>query len=75
MSENIVSQLRLGMTREEVVAVIGEPDDTGGTSRKYKTPCIYKYGDVEVHFELWKTGGLTLVYKEDQDGNPVVLLK
>lgn len=74
METGILSNLRLGMTREEVVSAVGEPDDTGGTSRKHKTTTIYKYGDVEVHFELSKTGGLTLVYKEEEDGTPVVLL-
>jgi hypothetical protein len=40
----------LGKSRLEVVTILGEPDDKGGTSRKYPTPSIYKYGDIEVHF-------------------------
>ncbi len=55
--------INLGMTREEVVAVLGEPDDKGGTSRKYKTPRIYRYGGMEFWFEPWKSGGLCQVCK------------
>ena len=63
------------MTREEVVAVLGPPDDVAGTSRKRKTPNIYKYGKIELYFEPWKAGRLTMVYTEDEQGNGVVLLE
>lgn len=55
-----------GMTRKEVIAVLGPPDDTGGTSRKYKTPSIYVYGDIELIFgdsPSNKDGGLVLAKK------------
>ena len=42
--------ISLGISREELVALLGEPDDVGGTSRKYRTPGVYKYDDVEFHF-------------------------
>ena len=71
----ILEQLRIGMTRDEVVKAIGEPDDQGGTSRKYRTPSIFKYGQIELFFEQWKTGTLTMVYTEDEDGNGRVLLE
>ena len=45
-----VEMLRANMTRAEVVATLGPPDATGGTSRKQKLPIVYKYGDVQVHF-------------------------
>jgi hypothetical protein len=61
---NILTNVRLGMTRDEVVAVIGEPDAKGGTSRKYPTPSIYKYGDIELHFQGWKDGILCLIWDE-----------
>jgi hypothetical protein len=38
------------MTRGELRAVLGEPDDVGVTSRKYPVPCDWKYGDVEFVF-------------------------
>lgn len=62
------------MTREEVVAVLGSPDALGGTSRKYRTASIYRYGRIEVHFEPWKAGTLWMVYTEDEEGNGHVLL-
>ena len=46
----------LGKTRDEVISLLGEPDDKGGTSKKYKTPSIYKYEDIEVFFEPCKNG-------------------
>jgi hypothetical protein len=72
---SIVDKLRVGMTREEVAEAVGPPDDTGGTSRKYKTPAIFRYGQIELCFQPWKTGRLTMAFTEDQDGNGVVLLK
>lgn len=71
----LIRQIRVGMTREEVVAALGPPDDTGGTSRKYRTPAIYKYGDIELHFEPWNTGRLLRAYTEDPDGNGITLLE
>jgi hypothetical protein len=63
------------MTREEVVAALGPPDDVGVTSRKYPTPAIYKYGAIELHFEPWKNGKLIRAYTEDERRNGIVLLE
>jgi hypothetical protein len=62
------------MTRQEVVAALGPPDDVGGTSRKYRDPCVYKYGEVEVHFEQGRGGRLVLVYRETADGQCITYL-
>ena len=43
-------RIRLGMTRQELEAVLGVPDYAGGTTRKYRIPSIWKYGDVEFVF-------------------------
>ena len=43
--------LASGLSRTEVGQVLGAPDVVGGTSRKYRAPAIWKYGDVELHFE------------------------
>lgn len=76
---DVVSRIRIGMTRDEVVAVLGEPEDVSTPSRKHRIPAIYKYGDIELHFEPENSGKLGLVYKEvkTQDGGRqgVVLLK
>lgn len=53
-----ISKIKIGMTRDEVMSILGEPDDVGGTSKKYKTPCVYVYGDFELSFLPWKTGTL-----------------
>lgn len=42
--------LRPGLSPEEVRRLLGEPDATGGVSRRYPRPSIYVYGSVEVHF-------------------------
>jgi hypothetical protein len=40
----------LGCTRAALQAAFGAPEDVGGTSREYRRPTIWKYGDVEFHF-------------------------
>lgn len=62
-----ICPLRLGMSHDELKAVLGQPDDVGGTSRRWRTPAIYKYGDVEFHFGLGPKGTLDLIYRE-RDG-------
>jgi hypothetical protein len=58
--------VNLGMSRAQVETSLGAPDDVGGTSRKYRKPSIWKYGDVELHFVL---GGdsLWLIHLDDFD--------
>ena len=61
------------MTRQQVVDVLGEPDDKGCFPRKSRLPNIYRYGDIEFHFEPWRAGGLSLAYMEDEQFNGVNL--
>ena len=75
MPEELLSRVRVGMTRDEVAAALGPPDAMSGTTRKYRTPSIYRYGRLEVHFEPWKAGTLRMVYTEDDEGNGHVLLR
>lgn len=58
----ILAKAMLGMTRDEVVAVLGEPDDKSIGTRKYPTPAVYKYGQIELHFQPWKAGKLGLIF-------------
>jgi len=58
----IVSRVRIGMTRDEVLAVLGVPDDTSIPRRKNLEPDIFKYGEIELHFG--ESGKLWLVYTE-----------
>jgi hypothetical protein len=43
-------QIRLGMTRKELQAILGAPNEVGGTSRKSRIDSIFKYGDVQFVF-------------------------
>lgn len=44
------SEIVSRMSRDELMALLGPPDDTGGTSGKYRAPSIYKWGTFEFHF-------------------------
>src|SRR5262249_982807 len=50
----------VGFTPATLEAALGAPEATGGHSRKHRRPVIWKYGDVEFHFDrsagvLWLT--------------------
>ena len=67
--------IRIGMTRQDVKALLGEPCAMGCTSRKYPTPSCFKYGDVQVFFGPRARDGLILVFSEEPDGeDPITLL-
>lgn len=59
-----ICPIRLGMPREEIRAIFGDPEYSGGTSRKYPTPAIWKYGDLEFHFGPKRNDQLNLIYME-----------
>jgi hypothetical protein len=67
-------RIGLGMTREEVRAVLGEPDAMGCTSRRYRTPSCYRYGAVDVFFGPRARDGLDMVFSEEWDGSGAVVL-
>ena len=41
--------VRLGDSVESLRSIFGEPPVVGGTSRRHRTPGIWKYGDIEFH--------------------------
>ena len=56
----------------QLETVAGEPEATGGTSRKHRQPIIWKYGDVEFYFSRSR-GGLEMIHIEQfsgADGSP-----
>jgi hypothetical protein len=59
----------LGITREELKDRLGEPNDLGGTSRKYKTPCVYKYNGVQFFFGPRANDTLVMIGFDDESGN------
>ena len=70
----ITEKLRIGMTRPEVLATLGDPDSTAGVTRKYEAPSIFKYGCVELLFEQPKDGALERVFMEDDRYVGITLL-
>lgn len=58
--------VKLGMNCEEVESSLGAPDDVGGTSRKYRKPSIWKYGEIELHF-VQGADSLFLIHLDDFD--------
>ncbi len=63
-----ICPLRLGHTREQVRAVLGEPDEVGGTSLKHPTPAIWRYDELEFHFSPSPLDALSLIFLEDKTG-------
>lgn len=63
-----ICPVRLGCTREDIRALLGEPDDVGCFSRKHKVPQIWKYGTLEFHFGPKSNDLLTLIYSDSEDG-------
>jgi hypothetical protein len=62
-----ICPIRLGMSRDELRAILGSPDDTGGTSRRHRTAAIWKYNELEFHFGSGPDDSLRLIYLERDD--------
>jgi hypothetical protein len=67
-------RLRRGMTRAEVRSTLGEPDDVGCTSRKYRAPACFKYGEVQFFFGPRAQDGLERLFWEDAEGQEGFIL-
>lgn len=68
----IAAQLKIGMTRAEVVELFGPPHETGGTSRKQAVPLVYKYQTpgpwhVQISFGSGVQGGLAFAHAQLDD--------
>ena len=70
-----ICPVRLGMTRDELSAVLGQPDGIGGITRKQKTPLAWKYMDLEFYFGPKNTDGLYCIYRDDKDGIPNIIIR
>ena len=55
------------MSRDELRAIFGQTEVTGGTSCKYPTPTIWKYGELEFHFGSKADDKLSLIYMEQDE--------
>ncbi len=56
------------MTREEMESLFGEPTHIGRGSRKYPTPCVYRYGRIEIAFGPKKEDGIFYVIDVGESG-------
>jgi len=65
--KDILARVNLGMSREQVVAALGQPDSMGGTSRKHRTPSIYKYGNTELWFGPQNKDTLYGIWNEETE--------
>ena len=61
------TKAQIGMTAKEVIATFGKPDVEDFGTKKYTTPSIWRYGDVEFIFEPWENGRLVRVQKYNGD--------
>lgn len=59
-----ICPIQLGMSRDQVRAILGAPDYAGGTSRTHREPAIWNYEDLEFHFGSGSDDGLQLIYLE-----------
>lgn len=75
MQHAILENLRLGMTRKQVLEILGEPEAKSIGSRKYPRPMIWKYGEYQITFDYPEDGGLLWVTVKDENNDPIFLLK
>lgn len=61
-----ISPLRFGMTQEEVMKEFGKPDTTSTEIRNGR-PLIFKYHDIEFHFDERENHTLFLVYSDETE--------
>jgi len=59
-----ICPIRLGISRDQLRAIFGEPDDVGGTSRKRRDPRIWVYDGLEFHFDHTVGYELCLIYSD-----------
>jgi hypothetical protein len=65
----VISPLRLGLTREELKGLLGEPDDVSLEKQTSTPPAVLKYEELEFHFF---DDTLGLIYMEHDDGIPAI---
>jgi hypothetical protein len=46
-----LGSIHLGQHENNLAAILCKPDYMGGTSRKYRQPSLWKYGDIELFFD------------------------
>ena len=72
-AKEITSKVSIGMRKNQVVDILGEPDDI--SIYKRNRPFVYKYKDVELHFDKGENPKLWMIYAEDENHNPIFSLR
>lgn len=62
--KGMIGPIELGISQEKLQAFLGAADHVGGISRRNISPTIFKYGDIEFHFE---DDFLSLIFMDDFD--------
>lgn len=70
---SVLSPVALGMTRDDIRSIFGEPDAVARGLRRRPQTGIWRFGAIEFHFGT--DGRLYLVYTEDEHGTPRVIAK
>ena len=60
-----ISPLRFGISQDKVIEIFGNPDVVS-TMKSDGKPLIFKYNDIELHFDRNAPHGLYLVYSDDE---------
>jgi hypothetical protein len=61
LATGVFGQVPFGCDQRHLEAVAGQPEATGGVSRKHRQPIIWRYGDVEFYFSR-SSGGLEMIH-------------
>ena len=65
--------IHVGMSRQALVNLLGEPEDTSYTTRKIRIPLIWKYSGIEFHW-IPKEDSLWLVIEANDSKHHTTLL-
>jgi hypothetical protein len=69
-----IAPLAFGASQEEVTAVFGAPDDVS-THKKKGRALVFRYADIEFHFDHQREHRLHLIYREREDGSTRISIK
>ena len=65
--EEVLDRLRIGMSREQVKQAVGEPSHTDWQSKRHPEARVWRYGELELHFESPRWGRLWMIYAEEDN--------
>lgn len=69
----VIAPVQLGMRREDLRTLFGEPDATAQGFQRQPLMGIWKFGRIEFHFHT--DGTLHQIYTEDENFSPLVIAK